>query len=248
MIRSLAYVFGLWSGMACAEPMITGAAFDDPTKRYAHGILGDAVEWGKLRFNTANAPGDVADAGESWAGRAFSITLPEDHVFEDVWPRLWDVTGDGLPEMVVVETDVTAGSALAIYNHTGKLAETPHIGQPNRWLAPIAAADLDGDGQIEIAYIDRPHLAKTLRVWRFADGALVPVADFEGLTNHRIGEADIGGGLRDCGDGPELITANADWSQVMATTLRDGVIETRPIGAHVDRGSFATALDCAPLP
>ncbi len=109
-------------------------------------------------------------------------------------------------------------------------------------------ADLDGDGLIEIAYIDRPHLAKTLRVWRFMDGASGPVAELSGLTNHRIGERDIGGGIRDCGNGPEMITANADWTQVMATTLTDGQLTTRAIGAHVDRGSFATALACETLP
>jgi hypothetical protein len=46
------------------------------------------------------------------------------------------------------------------------LAATPHIGSANRWLAPIGAADLDGDGRVEIAYVDRPHLARTLRIWR----------------------------------------------------------------------------------
>ena len=69
-----------------------------------------------------------------------------------------------------------------------------------------------------------------------------------GLTNHRIGEADIGGGIRDCGQGPEIITASADWSRVMATTLSNGVLKTRDVGRHVDRSSFATALACQPLP
>jgi hypothetical protein len=107
---------------------------------------------------------------------------------------------------------------------------------------------LDGDGKVEIAYIDRPHLAKTLRVWRYENGALTHVADFGGLTNHRIGEADIGGGIRDCGDGPEMITANADWTRVMATTFAAEKLSTRELGNHVDRGSFATAFACTELP
>ena len=76
----------------------------------------------------------------------------------------------------------------------------------------------------------------------------MPVADLGGLTNHRIAERDIGGGLRDCGGGPEMITANADWTQVMATTLQDEQLQTRALGRHVDRSSFAAALDCADLP
>lgn len=218
---------------ACADT-IASADYTDPTDRYAHGILGDAIEWGTLAMTTDNGI------------RRF--TLPDDRVFEDVAPRLADVDGDGAPEVIVVETLSSAGAQLAIYDATGKIAATPHIGQTNRWLAPVGVADLDGDGTIEIAYIDRPHLAKTLRVWRYVNGALAPVADLSGLTNHRIGERDIGGGIRDCGAGPEIITANADWTKVMATTLADGVLTTRAIGAHADRGSFATALACSALP
>lgn len=232
MIRLLAWV-ALTATSACAETVLS-AEYADPTDRYAHGVLGDAIEWGSLRITTDSGP------------RVFA--LPPARVFEDIAPRLVDLDADGSPEVIVVETLATAGAQLAIYDASGKIAATPHIGQTNRWLAPIGAADLDGDGMIEIAYIDRPHLAKTLRVWRYADGALVPVADLAGLTNHRIGEADIGGGIRDCGQGVEIVTANADWSRVMATTLQNGALRSRDIGAHVDRGSFAAALACQPLP
>jgi hypothetical protein len=218
---------------ACAET-IASADYAAPTDRYAHGILGDAIEWGALEITT--------DTGT----RRF--VLSEDRVFEDVAPRLVDIDGDGSPEVIVVETLASAGAQLAVYDKTGKIAATPHIGRTNRWLAPVGVADLDGDGAIEIAYIDRPHLAKILRVWRYTDAALMPVADLLGLTNHRIGERDIGGGIRDCGAGPEMITANADWTDVMATRLIDGQLTTRSIGAHIDRGSFATALACGALP
>lgn len=218
---------------ACAETIVS-AQYTDPTDRYAHGILGDAIEWGTLVITT--------DTGT----RRF--TLSQDRVFEDVAPRLLDLDNDGTPEVVVIETLASNGAQLAIYDATGKIAFTPHIGRTNRWLAPIGAADLDGDGAIEIAYVDRPHLAKTLRVWRYEGGAMTHVADLEGLTNHRIGEADIGGGIRDCGDGPEMITASSDWRNVMATTLVDGQLVTRVLGDHINRRSFATALACSDLP
>jgi len=218
---------------ACAETIVS-AQYDAPTDRYAHGILGDAIEWGELQI--------TSDLGVR------SFVLPQDRVFEDVAPRLADLDGDGTAEVVVVETLNREGAQLAIYDETGKIAATPHIGRTNRWLAPIGVADLDGDGIIEVAYIDRPHLAKTLRVWQFVDGALEPVADLSGLTNHRIGESDIGGGIRDCGQGPEMITASADWTKVMATTLTNGQLTSRAIGTHVNRSSFATALACETLP
>lgn len=232
MIRTLALVAFLATS-ACAETIVS-AEYAAPTERYAHGILGDAIEWGALEIITQTGV------------RRF--TLAQDRVFEDVAPRLADVDGDGLPEVIVVETLASEGAQLAIYDETGKIAATPHIGRTNRWLAPVGSADLDGDGAIEIAYIDRPHLAKVLRVWRFLDGALVHVADLSGLTNHRIGETDIAGGIRDCGQGPEMVTASADWSMIMATTLSDGQLQTRNIGTHRDRGSFATALACETLP
>ena len=222
------------AGGAGAAQTITDARFTDPTERYAHAVLGDAIEYGGLEI----------DVTEDGATRTLQIKLPLDHVFEDVTPRLWDVTGDGAPEVVVVETDVSLGGALAIYGLSGKITETPHIGQRNRWLAPVGAADLDGDGVIEVAYIDRPHLAKTLRVWRFEEGALRQVGAVAGLTNHRIGEPDIAGGIRLCDARPEMILARADWSRLVAVTFDGGSFAARDIGPHAGRPSFAKALEC----
>lgn len=220
------------------------AYYAQPTTRYAHGVLGDAVEAGELVVDntvSANACGD-------------RIVLPPDLVFEDVAPRLVDLDGDDWPEIIVVVSQQNQGAQLAVYGYAPgdyatlhKRAATPHIGTRNRWLAPIGAADLDGDGYVEIAYIDRPHLAKTLRIWRFKDGALEPVAHHQGLTNHRIGERDIGGGIRDCGDGPEMITASGDWRRVIASRLTDGEITVEDLGPHNGRASLNAALACKPL-
>lgn len=210
---------------------ITDARFTQPTERYGHAVLGDAIEYGALEI-------DVAGQG------TVSFELPLDHVFEDVAPRLWDLTGDGQPEVVVVETDMNAGGALAIYGAAGKITETPHIGTRNRWLAPVGAADMDGDGLIEVAYVDRPHLAKTLRIWRFVDGALVPVGDFAGVTNHRIGEDFISGGLRDCAGGPEMVLATANWARMVAVRFTGAGFEERDLGPFKGQGGFSQALAC----
>ncbi|WP_237072562.1 FG-GAP repeat domain-containing protein [Pseudaestuariivita rosea] len=223
----------------CAVADVKEARFTDPTTRYGHAILGDDIEYGTLEIDVAQTGTDAVLRHETRVHK-----LPLDHVFEDITPRLWDVTGDGKPEVVVIETDVRLGAQLAIYDDRRKIAETPHIGRTNRWLAPIGAADLDGDGYIEIAYIDRPHLAKTLRVWRFKDRELEPVADLAGLTNHRIGERDIAGGIRDCGQGPEMITASADWTAVVATRFTNGKLVSSPIAPHQNRADFAKALRC----
>lgn len=214
------------------ETAIVSARYMEPTTRYAHGVLGDAIEHGALELEL-----------DRTSARTI-IRLPQERVFEDTEPRLVDVDGDGLAEVVVVESHQNQGARLAVYNATGLVAATPYIGQRNRWLAPIAVADMDGDGAVELAYIDRPHLAKTLRIWRFEEGALTEVAALKGLTNHRIGERDIGGGLRDCGTGPEMIVASADWRHLMAVTFDGTSLTSREIGAHKNRASFAAALAC----
>lgn len=229
---------------AAATPpdVIVAAAYDEPTGRYAHGVLGDALEWGALRLTvdkcTGCAASDIRDV---------VIRLPETRVFEDLAPRLLDLDRDGLPEVVVVESDASLGARLAVYDETGLVTATPFIGSAFRWLAPLGAADLDGDGAVEIAYIDRPHLARTLRVWRYRDRDLTEVASLSGLTNHRIGEAFISGGIRECGEGPEVITADAAWARVIATRLIGGGLVARDIGAFDGQASFADALACHAL-
>ncbi len=82
--------------VALAAPVeaqqIVGAEYADPTGRYPHGILGDALEWGTLVLSLSD-------------GRRLRLVLPGSRVFEDVAPRLNDVDGDGDMEAVVVESD-----------------------------------------------------------------------------------------------------------------------------------------------
>lgn len=78
--------------------------------------------------------------------------------------------------------------------------------------------------------------------------SLREIARFPGLTNHRIGQTDIAGGIRDCGQGPDIITANADWSRIIATRLRAGRLQQTDIGRHDGADSFAMALRCDLLP
>ena len=229
MIR-LAAVLAALAAPAEADT-ITAARYADPTTRYAHGVLGDAIEYGALELDTGS-------------GRTIRIELPEIRVFEDTEPRLADLDGDGAPEVIVAESDAAKGARLAVYGTEGLIAAAPFIGTPYRWLAIAGAADLDGDGNIEIAYVDRPHLAKTLRVFRFDAGALTEIAQVPGVTNHRIGERDIAGGIRDCGQGPELIVADRRWQTVLAVRHADGRFAAHPLLPHNGRESFARAMAC----
>lgn len=232
----VAILVGSFCGPAAAqmwlsEPLIS-AEYTEPTGRYPHGVLGDAIEHGALKLTYLPLR------------TAFTIRLPLDRVFEDVAPRMVDVDGDGRREAIVVESHKDKGARLAIYNGGGLIAATPYIGRRNRWLAPVGAADLDGDGHIEIAYVDRPHLAKTLRVVRFKDGKLTEIASLKGVTNHRIGERDIGGGIRTCAGQPEMVVARGDWRRVVVVRFENGGLVSEETGVHKGRASLNKALKC----
>ncbi len=241
-LAALALAAALGFAGAGGAQEITGAVYDGPTDRYPHGVLGDEIEYDTLTVTLLD-------------GRRVSARWTQSLVFEDIAPRLSDLDGDGAPEVIAVESHEARGARLAIWGLDGQGAlvqrgATPFIGQRFRWLAPVGAADLDGDGTVEIAYVDRPHLAKTLRIWRVAaeaDGAgltLTEVAALPGVTNHRIGWDFIAGGLRDCGDGPELITADGDWRRVMATAFDGTGYVSREIGPYSGPSDLDATLAC----
>ncbi|WP_010141765.1 FG-GAP repeat domain-containing protein [Oceanicola sp. S124] len=218
-------------GQARAET-IRAARYDAPTSRYAHGVLGDAIEYGALELTLSG-------------GSTRLFRLPQELVFEDLAPRLADLDGDGAAEVVTVESHASLGARLAVWGPAGRITATPHIGQANRWLAPLGAADLDGDGRVELAYVDRPHLARTLRIWRHEAGQLTEIARTGGVSNHRIGWDRIPGGIRSCARGVEMVLADATWQQILALRLtREGEVTRRVIGPYAGPDSLDAALAC----
>lgn len=230
MIRLAAILFALASPVVAGET-ITDAAYDDPTTRYAHGVLGDAVEWGTLKLTTSE-------------GRRLKFVLPEERVFEDLEPRLADLDDDGRPEVIVVESHRNFGARLGVYGMDGLIAATDWIGTTNRWLAPIGVGDIDGNGTMDIAYVDRPHLAKTIRIFSFVDGKLVGLVDLPGYSNHRIGENYISGGIRTCGNGPEMVVAKGNWSAVVSVRWNGNGFTETELSRDTSPAGFARALAC----
>jgi hypothetical protein len=210
-------------------PAVIAAELVLPTDRYDHAVLGDGVEWGGLRLTVETCP----PCGTSRL-QTILVTLPDTRVFEDVTARVVDVTGDGLGEVVVVETHLGRGASLAIYDAFGRrMAATPFIGQRHRWLAPAGVGDFDDDGLIEIAYVDRPHLLRELVFVRLEGRKLRELGRIPDLTNHRIGEDFITGGMRNCGQGDELVLASGDWGRAMVVTMA-GARDAGPVARIPD--------------
>lgn len=250
LARGAALALGLWLAMpvhAVAQE-ITDAVFAGPTDAYDHGVLGDDIEWSELHVTVTRRKGQEGGLFSGYTSLTYRIQAKPDSVFEDTEPRLWDVTGDGKPEVVIVESHVDLGARLLVIGLDDGvpeyLAVTGHIGQRHRWMAPLAAGDLNGDGTIEIALVDRPHLLRTLRLLRLIDGGLVEVANLEGVSNHRIGEAFITGGLRDCDGRKTLILTDGAYQRIVEVTYTGDRIFGEYVGSFDGQPSIDAALAC----
>ncbi len=205
-----------------------------PTERYAHGALGDAIEAGELRVETAD-------------GRVLGFKLDEDSVFEDRYPRIVDLDGDGRDEIVVVRSYLQRGAATAVFglreDSVVLLAESEPIGAPNRWLNPAGFPDLDGDGRLEVAVVTTPHIGGTLRIYRFTGTSLEPAYAQEGFSNHVLGSRELAlATVTDLDrDGRHELILPADGRQVIyqVALARDGSLRTWRFGRHADAVSTA---------
>jgi hypothetical protein len=143
--------------------------------------LGDEIEAGQLVV--------VADSV------FYEFTLSDNYVFEDIRPRLYDVDGDKVPEVITIRTSLTQGAGIVIYkienNKLFEYAMVSEIGRTNRWLNIAAINDLDNDGKVELAWIETPHIGGILKVAKIEAGTLQILAKAEQYSNHAIGERNL---------------------------------------------------------
>ena len=130
MLR-LAAILAAFAVPAAADG-VASARYDEPTTRYAHGVLGDAVEWGALVLETDS-------------GRNVRIRLPDTRVFEDTEPRVIDIEITcGLGGRVV---ETTEGGAITLgafrsedwVNYSGHPAVNNH--SDVRWTLRVAPGE-----------------------------------------------------------------------------------------------------------
>lgn len=218
--------------------LVFHAGLEDLTDEYGHSIMGALRDAKALAIHVRQKGSDRKTCPKG-------VVLPKGEVFEDIAPHLADLTGDGRPEVIVVQSNATKGARLVVFDRRGaELAATPHIGRAFRWLAVIGAADFDGDGAMDIAYVDRPHLAKVLRVWSFRRGKLEQIATASGVTNHAIGDPFIASAIRSCDGLPEMVLTDAGRKRILGVRLRDGDLVSRDLGPYRGPASVTKAATC----
>ncbi len=160
---------------------ITQAWYILPTRRYDHGILGDAIEAGGLAVKTGG-------------GKVITFNLPKTQVFEDRIPRIADLDGDGKAEIITILSSISKGASIAVYTlkngALGLKAKTPFIGRSNRWLNIAGIADFNGDGRLDIAGVWTPHIGGTLKFWTLRGNTLKKIGSMPGFSNHFIGSRE----------------------------------------------------------
>jgi hypothetical protein len=215
-----------------------------PTERYDHAILGDAFEGGGFAVKTAG-------------NRRLEYLLKEDSVFEDRLARLVDLDGDGENEIVIVHSYVDRGAALAVFSVVDdeivKLAETAAIGLSHRWLNPAVAADFDGDGNVEIAWVETPHIGGILRTARLVGRGekrqLQMLSNLPGFSNHTIGSRELLQAVTFDWDGdglPDIILPGAARKTIKVVSMAGGklhIIDSMPIDGEINSALVAADLD-----
>lgn len=214
---------------------LTSAWYGDPTTRYEHGALGDSLEAQSL----------VALDSE---GNRHKVELPLDQVFEDRTPRLADLDGDGELEIVTIRTNIIWGSQVVVYGlKEGELTHLAHsdpLGQAYRWLNIAGVVDFDGDGTMEIAAVEKPHIEGRLVVWTYRSGRLMKLAEKTGYSNHKLGlpAMDLSAVVDKPGERPYLLLPNFTRDRLEAVTL-DGQ-ELKTLGTQALPDKIETGVAC----
>jgi len=164
--------------VATGKHDVARAWFAEPTDRYNHDILGSKNDAGALVIETRD-------------GRRQTVRLKPDAVFEDLKPRIADLSGDGHDEVVVVKSYLKRGAVLAVIGERkGRyeiIAETPPLGAAHRWLNPAGIADFTGGHATGIALVRQPHAEGLLELWSWRDGDLKKIAELPDAANHIAG-------------------------------------------------------------
>lgn len=167
-------------------------ALGDPTNWYAHGVLGDELEAQTLKLFDTND--EMAQAQE--------IPIPEGWVAEGIAPIWADMTGDGVDDIIVTQSNDEVGSRVALYDPAkSKWKSGPAIGTGYRWRHPLAVAPLGPDGEIELVVVRTPHIGGIVEFYGAFGDQLELTAQIAGYSSHVMGSRNLDMGIAGDFDG-----------------------------------------------
>jgi hypothetical protein len=203
--------------------------YTNPTDRYPHGVLGDAIEAGSVTLiNTLPAP-------------VISMTIPfAPQVAEGIAPIWVDLDSDGAREIIVTLSDDTQGAQIVIYAENGtRMAASTPIGRGFRWRHLLAAAPFAPNGEIELVDVVTPHIGGIVEFLTLSGKNLETTTTINGYSSHTIGSRNLDtviAGDFDADGIPELLLPDQAMSSlgiVKRTTLGAEVIGTLTTGSRI---------------
>ena len=220
----------------------------DPTDEYQHAVLGDSLEAKSITIINTQPTIEISS----------KIFLNNGKVIEGIAPIWVDITGDQIREIVVTVSDFNLGAGIEIFSEDGKLlAEGPKMGQPYRWRHQIAMGAFGPGGENELSVVRTPHIGGVVEYYHFSDGGFHIVAEFPGITSHKLGSRnlDLAAAGDFDGDGTiELLLPSPDLTELVAIRRSssgaeyawhlpiDGQMSTNLAGVTLPDGMIAIAV------
>ena len=168
----------------------------DPTTRYDHGVLGDAIEAGSITL--------VETLPEIKVLQKIIIDLPA--VIEGIAPIWADFDGDSQREVIVTLSDASLGARVVVYAEDGsQLAASAAFGSGYRWRNQLAAAPTAPGGGLELVDVLTPHIGGVVEFFRLVEGRLEIIAQLAGVTSHVIDTRNLDMGLAGDFDGDSRV-------------------------------------------
>jgi hypothetical protein len=223
---------------------VQAVVLSEGTERYRHGALGDKLEASSLTV--------IDVAANALAVRVRYVVKPP-AVIEDLIPMIAPIGEGTRAALVMVKSTVRQGSSVLVlgWREGGldTLAEGPALGQSNRWVHVIGAADVTGDRVPELIAVNAPHIAGVLVAYERRTVSLVPVAKALGYASHALGSrnedqavlADLSGNGR-----LEVILPRQSRDVLAALSLSNGRWEEQwalPLAGAVQSNLLVDDLD-----
>jgi hypothetical protein len=198
------------------------AVLSEPTTRYVHGVIGDAVEAESISVLRPGGGGYELGA---------RIRPESGGVFEALSP-MWFRPGPGEDELLAVtESAEKVGSRISVYEPGGDLvAAGPFIGVPQKWRHLLAAGPFGLDGETEIAATKTPHADAEIEFYRLdaGSGELRLVATGDGYPSHTIYSRNLDAALAgdlDGGGSWEVLVPDRSYAGLQAVRRVPGGVE-----------------------